>query len=392
MELFHRHIEPQLQQLARWYPVVSITGPRQSGKSTLAHMAFPDYHYINLEDPATRKRANADPSGFIRNLPYPAIIDEAQYAPELFSAIQAASDARPEKGQYVLSGSQNFLLLKHIQQSLAGRVGIAHVLPLAFQENPQKNTLAINDIIVRGSYPHLYTDDIPPHIFYRNYIDTYITRDVRDYLDVRDTKKFRAFLTACALRTGKLINYTDLSRDIGVSVPTTHSWLSILEASFITVRLQPYSRNIGKRLTKTPKLFFYDTGLACHLLGIQTPNELFNSEHYGSIFENYIIAEQLKTHTISLREPRLYFYRDDSKKEIDLIDASTKPIQALEIKSGETFRTQFTRTVKQAPQLLREDTATPCIVYGGTGEFSAESCHIYGAREWLEHQNGNTRN
>lgn len=384
-EYIPRTLKTGLLRLAKWYPIVSVTGPRQSGKSTLVRNTFPHHRYLNLEDPATRSRALSDPSGFIANNPGPLIIDEAQYAPELFSAIQAAADASGQKGEYVLSGSQNFLMMRNIKQSLAGRVGIARLMPFSFAEIGQSQALSnsVSNVIFRGAYPQLWASDIPTSLFYENYIDTYVARDVMGYLDVRNESAFRLVMQLCATRAGNLLNISAIASDAGVSVPTVRNWLSILEASYVIFLLQPYYANIAKRLTKTPKLFFYDTGLLCHLLGIKTPDELVNSEAYGAVFENYVIAEQLKSYINHLTTPLLFFYRDDSKVEVDLVDTTNKPINFVEIKSGQTYRATFSRSVRKVATELPGDTQ-PCVVYGGEGTFTDNGVTVWGIREWLE--------
>lgn len=384
--MIERTLQDGLEKLASWYPVVSITGPRQSGKSTLVRATFPEYQYVNLEDPAVRAQALADPSGFIANRPGRLIIDEAQYAPELFSAIQAAADAAGKSGLYILSGSQNFLMMRTIKQSLAGRVGIAKLLPLSFQEianGANQPNIPIADLIFRGSYPQLHATNIPTSIFYENYIDTYVTRDVTGYLAVRSESEFRLFMKLCATRVGSLLNVASLASDTGVSVPTIKNWLSLLESSYVLRQLQPYHANIGKRLTKTPKLFFYDTGLLCALLGITSPQELVNHEMYGSVFENYVISERIKAHLNALKTPSLFFYRDDSKIEVDLLDTTASPAVLAEIKGGQTYRPAFARHVRTVNSSLALG-AEQVVVYGGEGLFSDGDVTVAGIREWLE--------
>ena len=366
-------------------PVVSLTGPRQSGKSTLVRHVFADYAYVNLEDPANRARALADPTGFVEDLPERTIVDEAQYVPELFPAIQARADERGTMGQYMLTGSQNFLLLKRIKESLAGRVGIAKLLPLSYAEilaaDPAAGELSTAELMVRGSYPALYARGVPTRIFYQNYLETYLTRDVAGYFDVHDLSAFRAFLEACAGRVGCLLNVSDLARDCGVSNPTARSWLSILESSYVVRLLRPFSANLSKRLAKRPKLYFVDTGLLCHLLGIASADGFPANVHYGPVFEDYVLSERIKMDLNRLEEPRLSFYRDESKCEIDLIERTpgADPFAA-EIKSGRTYRPSFANTVRRiAPSIG----LPPTVVYGGKGMFDDDGVRIYGIREWL---------
>ena len=377
-----RTLADGLIELASGYPIVSVTGPRQSGKSTLVKATFPNHRYLNLEDPAIRARALADPSGFIANNPGPLIVDEAQYAPELFSAIQAVSDESGQPGQFVLSGSQNFLMMKALRQSLAGRVGMAKLLPLSMAELEHAGGVPdIPDVILRGFYPRLHASKIPTTLFYENYVDTYVARDVTGYLDVRNESAFRTFMKLCAARVGNLVNMTSLASGVGVSVPTVKNWLSLLESSYVIRLLQPYYANLGKRLTKTPKMYFIDTGLLCHLLGIKSVSDLVNSEVYGAVFENFVIAEQLKAHLNRLQAPELYFYRDDSKVEVDLVDLTSVPASLVEIKSGQTYRSSFARNVRHISALLPG--SAPSVVYGGAGSFEEDGVHVQGVREWV---------
>lgn len=381
--MIERTLGPSLSELASWYPVVSVTGPRQSGKSTLVRATFPSHRYLNLEDPSLRSRALADPSGFIENNPGPLILDEAQYVPELFSAVQAASDASPEPGKYVLSGSQNFLMMRGIRQSLAGRVGIAKLLPLTCEEVRAADSAAtIPSLIQRGFYPRLHASAIPTGLFYDNYVDTYVARDVVGYLDVRSEAAFRTFLRLCAARVGNLVNVSALASEAGVSVPTAKNWLSILESSYVVKLLQPYHANISKRLTKTPKLYFYDTGLLCHLLGIRSADQLANGGMYGAIFENFVIMERAKAHLNALLAPELYFYRDDSKVEVDLIDLTEAPALLAEIKSGQTYRNGFSRHVRSVAELLPLETKG-MVIYGGQGIFDDKGVEVRGVKDWL---------
>ena len=382
--MIERTLASSLDELASWYPVISVTGPRQSGKSTLVRAAFPSHRYLNLEDPALRARALSDPSGFVENNPGPLILDEAQYVPELFSAVQAASDASPEPGKYVLSGSQNFLMMRGIQQSLAGRVGIAKLLPLSCAEiRTCGEKTGVAELIQRGFYPQLHASAIPTGLFYENYVDTYVARDVVGYLDVRSEADFRTFLRLCASRVGNLVNISSLASETGVSVPTVKNWLSLLESSYVVRLLQPYHANIAKRLTKTPKLYFCDTGLLCHLLGIRSPEQLVNSELYGAIFENFVIMERVKGHLNALRSPELYFYRDDSKVEVDLMDLTETPGILAEIKSGQTYRESFSRHVRSVAGLLSTRVRS-MVLYGGEGTFEDNGVEVRGVKDWLE--------
>lgn len=381
-----RNMASRALQLSNWFPVVSVTGPRQSGKSTLVREVFSDYTYVNLENPQTRQQALSDPVGFIRNRPNRLVIDEVQLAPELFSMIQVASDESNEPGQYVLSGSQNFLLLKQITQSLAGRIGLLKLLPLSFSEaRAGDGNLTSDSFMLRGGYPRLYDVDIPAETFYSAYIETYVERDVRDYLGVKDLSSYRTLLGLCAQCAGSLINVSRLSSDAGVSRESINSWLSMLESSYIVFRLRPYHANLRKRLTKTPKLYFYDTGLLCYLLRIRTLSQLLTSPYLGVVFENFVVEERMKTHLNAGREPDLYFYRDENKAEVDLVDL-TDPDRAFlaEIKSSQTYRSSFTRYLHAVGDEIGIPRERRFVVERAEGNFEADGALVRNIATWLE--------
>ena len=374
-----------LKDMARWFPVVSVTGPRQSGKSTLVRSVFPDYAYVNLEDPQQGRRALEDPVGFIRNASSPLIIDEAQRAPELFSMVQVVSDERGTPGQFVLSGSQNFLLLKGISQSLAGRVGLLKLLPLSFAELASAGGgPSADEFMVKGGYPRLYDIDIPLRIYYEGYVDTYLERDIAGYLDVRNMASFRTFLALCAQNVGNLLNIARLASDAGVSAATARAWLSMLESSYVIYLLQPYHANTRKRLTKTPKLYFHDTGLLCHLLRLDSLELLVASETLGPVFENLVVAETAKRYLNQGKMPDLCFYRDDSKIEVDLIDL-TDPMRprAIEIKSSETYHGKYARHLGRVGEELGIDVDGRMVVLRVQDSYRSEDVQVVPARDWL---------
>ncbi len=383
--MINRDITSWVQKNAGWFPVVSITGPRRGGKSTLVRAIFPDCRYVNLEDSGIRSMALDDPVGFVRNRPSHLIIDEAQLAPELFNMIQVVSDEVGTPGQYILSGSQNFLLLKQITQSLAGRVGILKLLPLSFREALSADPeLEVSDFVLRGGYPRLYDVDMPSEVYYENYIAAYIERDTSGYVAPRNFSMFRNFITACAANCSNLLNLTGLANDVGISVQTARSWLSLLESSYVVFLLQPYHANLRKRLTKTPKLYFYDTGLLCHLLGIRTKEQLLTSTQRGAIYEALAISETIKRHQNAGRQPRLFFYRDDSKIEVDLVDItdSSRP-ELAEIKSSATFRPSFTRHLSHVGELLHIDNESQSVVMNAEETTVVGGRTIWSMREWL---------
>ncbi|MBR3226224.1 MAG: ATP-binding protein [Atopobiaceae bacterium] len=366
------------QQMSEWFPVVSVTGPRQSGKSTLVRATFPDYSYVNLEDPQIRAAAIDDPVGFLKNRASRLIIDEAQYAPDLFSMVQVLSDERGTTGQYILSGSQNFLLMKGIRQSLAGRVGVLKLLPFSYSEALlAKQDLTADAFMLNGGYPRIYDTVIPAQVFYDGYVSTYLERDVADYLDVRSIAKFRTFISLCAARVGSLLNLTALANDAGITYKTAQSWISILESSYILALLKPYSTNLGKRLTKTPKLYFYDTGLLCYLMGIRNAEQLTLHPSLGSIVENAVIAERLKSYLNRGETPSLFFYRDDSKIEVDLVDITDpdRP-QLAEIKSSQTYHQKYARHLKKVGDLLGIGPESQSVILRIEGSYRSGETNI----------------
>ncbi len=383
--MIERTLSSFLEDNARWFPIVSVTGPRQSGKSTLVQHVFGDYEYVNLEDEATRNLALADPAGFIRERPARLVIDEAQRVPELFSAIQVASDASGEPGQYVLPGSQNFLLLKQIGQTLAGRVGICRLLPLSYRECIEHGEDTTPDVfMLKGGFPRLHVANIPPAVFFENYLQTYVERDVAGYIDARSMAAFRMLLGLCASSCGSLLNVSRLAGDVGVARATINSWLFILESSYVIFRLQPYHANVRKRLTKTPKVYFYDTGLLCHLLGIRTPEQLRDSPARGAVFENLVVAETLKRHLHAGRAPELYFYRDDSKIEVDLVDVTDRSAPELvEIKSTTTFRAEFARHLGSVGDALGIPQEGRGVVMRSDASHVAGGVRFWSAHDWL---------
>ena len=370
--------EENIIELLKWFPVVSLTGPRQSGKSTLLKNTFPEHAYVNLEDPQVRNRANEDPVGFIRDNPNRLIIDEAQLAPELFSMVQTVCDENREAGQYVLSGSQNFLLLKQIGQSLAGRVGIAKLLPLSFQEISKiRPEIDCDEVMFQGGYPQLYSESIPRDLLFQNYINTYVERDVAGYLDVRNKHSFTQFLRILAHNAGELVNASKLSNELDVSFQTVKSWLSILESSYITFYLAPYHTNSKKKLTKTSKVYFWDTGLLCYLLGIDSCEELLSSQSLGGIYENFIISEVAKKHINAGKEPALHFYRDDSKREIDLLDLTDrKNLKAYEIKSLRTYRSKFAKHLKTVGDELGVNESNRTVVCRVDESYTSDGINV----------------
>ncbi len=320
-----------------YYPVLSLNGPRQSGKSTLIKKVFAKLPYVNLENPSERNFAVTDALGFLEQFPKGAVIDEAQYAPELFSYIQALTDENPNL-KFILTGSQNFLMHKSISQSLAGRVSINTLLPFSYEELKKGKLLpvSLNEILFNGFYPRLYDKKIPATGYYANYVNTYIERDIQALINSSNLSQFIKFIHLCAGRAGQIINMSSLANDTGVSAITIQNWLAILQRSYIIYLLQPHYNNFNKRLIKTPKLYFFDTGLLCYLLGLQKPADITNHFAKGAIFENYVLVEILKHHYNSGLLPQVFYLQNNHGKEIDFILHQGNTLAAIEVKSSAT--------------------------------------------------------
>jgi uncharacterized protein len=364
--MIKRNINNKITQLVEKFPVVSVTGPRQSGKTTLIKSVFPDYRYESLEDPGTRLYAQSDPVRFL-GAGEKMIIDEIQRVPELFSYLQTNTDKANISGQYIISGSQSFLLNQHISQSLAGRVAVLNLMPLSLSElcDHRISSTDYNKLIFQGFYPRIYDKDINPVDFYPNYLQTYVERDVRLLQNIQDLNLFIRFLKLCAGRTGQLLNLTSLANDCGISGNTAKSWISVLETSYIIFLLQPHFKNFSKRLVKMPRLFFTDTGLASSLLGIQSENQL--STHYlrGALFENFILSEFIKIRLNQGLRPNLYFWRDNKGVEIDCIIENGNDLTPVEIKSGNTFNQDYFKNINYWNKLSGNTPENSWVVYGG---------------------------
>ncbi len=363
-----RTIQQKIENLASKFPVITLTGPRQSGKSTLLRHAFPDYQYVSLENLDVRTFATEDPHGFLKTYPRHVIIDEAQRVPTLFSYIQTHVDEVDEPGLYILSGSHNFLLMETVNQSLAGRTAILKLLPFSHDEKVSGGILpsTIDEEIFYGGYPRIFDKNISPTDYYPFYLQTYVERDVRMMKNIGDLSAFIRFLKLCAGRIGQLLNLSSLANDCGISVPTASSWLSLLEASYICHLLRPDWNNFSKRLVKTPKLYFYDTGLACSLLDISSPSQLATHYLRGGLFENLVITNFLKRAWNKGYEADLRFWRDSQGNEVDLLlyDGSTHPT-AYEIKSGATFNTDFFSGLTKWASLSDTPTTSLNVIYSG---------------------------
>lgn len=364
MTYIDRQISDSILTAVKYYSTIIITGPRQSGKTTLARHLFPDYTFVNIEDISTRNQALDDLNGFLDSLGPNAIIDEIQNLPELLSSIQARIDNNKSL-RYILTGSNNFSLLHNSMQSLAGRAALFTVLPFSFKElNNTTLDVSTSELMWRGFYPGTISDLIPPDVFYRNYYGTYIERDIRALGQVQHLDKFQLFMRLCAARVGSEINLASLSIETGVSAPTISAWISLLKASYIVYSLPPYFANISKRLTKTPKLYFYDSGLLCYLLGIEQASQLDTHPLRGAIFENIAVIEMIKNRYNIAKEPNIYFYRENSGREVDIIEETPLGLNIYEVKAGATFQTNFTKNLKYLQNLLPNVKSTT-VIYNG---------------------------
>ncbi len=347
------------------YPITAITGPRQSGKTTLSRMIKPNYKYVNLENLSDREFAKTDPLAFLQKYSYGAIIDEIQNVPELFSFLQVVTDERKINGEYIITGSQNFLMMEQISQSLAGRVSLFTLLPFSLRElqNTPHTTGQWEEYALSGFYPRKIIQDIPAIDYYDNYIKTYIERDVRLLKNISNLDLFQKFIQMLAGRVGQLYNQSGLGNELGIDNKTVNSWLTVLETSFIAFRLKPYHTNFNKRIVKTPKIYFYDTGILCYLLGIRSVQDLDLHFAKGNIFENLVITEMYKNSLNTGDKTRFYFWRDTSGNEVDLIAETGLQLDAIEIKSGKTIQPNYFKGLDYIQRLY--ENMRLHLIYGG---------------------------
>jgi len=376
----NRDLKDKIISQSRYFPVITITGPRQSGKTTLCKQMFPDYHYVNLEDIAKTEIIKQNPKAFLEIHSKGLIVDDVQQYPDLFSYVQVVVDENPES-HIVLTGSSNFALLQRVTQSLAGRTAVLTLLPLSLSELGKERLTASTDrIMLNGGYPSVWAKNIPVQTVSKNYYNTYIERDLRQLINIKDLSKYQVFIRLCAGRTGTEFNASALSNEVGVSVPTIHEWLSTLEASYIVFRMPPFFRNVGKRLIKSPKVYFYDTGLLCFLLGIENENHLQTHPLRGAIFENMVVLEFLKNRFNAGKLSNLYFYRDKSQREIDIVQEFADTFKAYEIKSASVFHPNFMHNLNYLKNLLNEKLTSTQVIYDGEIELKSSKNGIVNFR------------
>lgn len=369
MEPIPREAIAELLASANSYPIVTLLGPRQSGKTTLAKLTFPLKPYVNLEALDERQLAKEDPRGFLSRYPEGAILDEIQRAPQLLSYLQVLVDEKKQNGLFILTGSHQLKLQEEISQSLAGRTGILHLYPLSYTElKSQMMEYSVDQQMFYGGYPRIYEHQISPLRFYRDYTQTYIERDLKLLINVKDLDQFQRFLSLCAARVGSLIDYTAISNDLGISRPTIMQWLSALKASYLAVILPPYFENFGKRIIRSPKLYFTDVGLLCYLLGIRDASQLQHHPLRGAIFENYVLMELIKNHVNRGIEPRFYFYRDSAQVEVDILIPKGDKLLAIEVKSSQTFQTDFLKSIIKLQKNSEKMPIQGYVVYTGQQE------------------------
>jgi hypothetical protein len=390
-----RTLATKLREAVRRYPVVSVTGPRQSGKTTLVRNALEGYDYVSLELPDERDLAIHDPRAFLGQFARPVIIDEAQRAPELFSYIQVAVDEQGDAGRFVLTGSQNFLLLQAVSQSLAGRCAVLHLLPfsqgelarrppaeiaalgLRTRDGPKKPPRPLAETLFTGFYPRIHDRELPPREWLANYYQTYLERDVRTVLNVGDIESFGRFVRLCAARNAQLLNLSSLASDCGITHTTARRWLSVLEASFLVLLLRPHHKNLGKRLIRSPKLYFLDSGLLCFLLGIRSAAEIVHHSQRGAIFETLILSELHKNFLHRGEPSELYFWRDSTGHEVDfIIDMGTRRV-GIEAKSAETIAADFFDGLRYWRALAGRKPPPAALVYGGDRRFVQDGIIVH---------------
>jgi uncharacterized protein len=376
--MIERILSKALIRLAAQYPVITLTGPRQSGKTTLCRTVFASYDYVSLEDLSTRRFAIDDPRGFLQQFKKGVVLDEIQRAPDLLSTIQGIVDEQQSVGQFILTGSQQFEVTSAINQSLAGRTAVLRLLPFSYEEIYSANERPnINEVLYQGFYPRIYDKKLNPTEAQSFYLSTYVERDIRDLLNIKNLSLFERFLKLCASQVGRLTNYSRLANDCGVTQNTVKEWLSILEASYIIFQLQPHFENFRKRLTKSTKLYFYDVGLAAYLLGITSPMHIQNHPLRGELFENFVITEFLKNRYNHVKNNNLYFFRDHIGNEVDLILDYGAELITVEIKAGSTIANDYFKGLHYYHKLSEEKNKRKIIIYAGNQSMQYQDVEVY---------------
>lgn len=381
LDVLAREMASELLEMSKAYPVVTLLGPRQSGKTTLSRALFPEKPYVTLEDMDERRFAENDPKGFLARFSDGAIFDEIQRVPELISFIQGVVDKIDKKGFFILTGSHQLALHESVSQSLAGRTAILKLLPFDINEIAGiTRQFSLDEYIYHGMYPRIYKDNLQPTKFYRDYVQTYLERDVRQMVNVKDLALFQQFLKLCAGRTGQIFNGHNLSNELGISYHTVSNWLSVLEASFVVFRLQPYFENFGKRIIKSPKIYFTDVGLATYLLDITTVAQISRDPLRGSLVENLVVSEFIKNRLNKGFEPSFYFYRDSNQNEVDMIFKDGNDLIPIEIKTSQTFHPQFLKGLDYFKALTKERCKRGILIYSGEQEQRLHDFFIYNFR------------
>lgn len=379
---FDRHLAPVLADRAAQYPVVTVTGPRQSGKTTLCRLAFPGLPYANLEQPDTRAFAQGDPQGFLNQFPDGAVLDEIQRVPELLSWVQVLVDKTGRPGQFILTGSHQFELMDAVTQSLAGRTALLQLLPLSINEMAEAGLSTRTDWLLHaGGYPRIHAQALAPDVALGDYFQTYVERDLRAIVELRNLEEFRRFVRLAAGRVGQLLNLHSLAADSGISDPTARQWMTLLQASYIVFLLPPWFTNLGKRLVKAPKLYFYDVGLAAWLMGITQEAQVATHPLRGGLFENLVVMEFVKHAAHHGERPRLHFFRDSNGVEIDLLVENGMAPGAMglvEIKAGQTVQPGFLKPLHVVSGLLGPQVQRRMLVYGGNENYLREGVEVTG--------------
>ncbi|MDR3133271.1 MAG: ATP-binding protein [Prevotellaceae bacterium] len=385
--MIYREITKEFERLLPHFRVLVITGPRQSGKTTLSKAYFSSYTYFNMEDTRIREQIAAAPKAFLEQYAAKGIvIDEAQQYPALFSDIQVIADAHPDY-RFVLTGSSNFTLIRNITQSLAGRVALFTLLPLSLAELKDKIAADTDTLLFNGGFPAVWANGTPAYDVCRNYYNTYVERDVRNLINVKNLSKFQTFIRLCAGRVGCEFNASALSNETGVSAPTINEWVSILEASYVLFRLQPFYKNIGKRLVKMPKIYFYDTAMVCFLAGIENAQQLATHPLRGGIFENMAVLEFIKQRYNAGKDANLFFYRDKSQREVDIVQDLGNKYHAYEVKSAKAFHPGFLDNLKYLKNILGDSLVRTQVIYDGETDIPTDENGMVNFRNHLKFKN-----